>query len=107
MIDDELHTILIELMQNSDRYRTVRECSEKGDCPVGGIFSTQRNFVAPLNAGSLEEIMQLVNLTCKVFVIVSLALKVSHDRKLPVVSDTLFYKAQKSVLLHSLLFLFY
>lgn len=100
MIHDKLYAGLVELVKDTYRHGSVRERGEKGDRPSCGVFTADRDFIPPLNAGSLEIVMQPVNFTGKILVMESLALEVAHGRHFPVIANTLFNQAQKGVLIH-------
>ena len=92
MIHDELHTILVELMQDAHSHRPVGEGGEEGNRPVGRVLPAEGYLVPPLHAGLLEKVVQAVDLPGKIFIFVGLALEIGHCRQLPVGAYALINK---------------
>ena len=90
VIHEVMDITRLELVKNRHRNRTVCQCSEEADTPVGLVSRTNGYLVTLYQTALLESDMKFGNTPCDVPVGQILTLVVRQCRTIPVFPETLF-----------------
>lgn len=99
MIDDVVHLIRFELVEDGHDDGTIGHGGEVGYCPMDTVASADSDTIAWQDACLLEENVEFLNFACNVFVLASLPLEVGQGVPVPVFLDGLLNESDKVLVL--------
>ena len=107
MVDDVVHLVGCEFMQNGYRYATISECGKKCYGPVCTVATGERYFVTLHDAAVFKHDVEFLYLPCNVVILKCCALKVGQGILVPIVYNRLLYQTIEMLcLIHNLVFAF-
>ena len=77
MVNDVVHLLGCELVQNRNSYRSIRKRSNKRHRPVGTVASGKSYFVAFHHTAVFKKDVQLFNFASHIFILQRLSLVIS------------------------------
>ena len=90
MVDDVVHVVGLELVQDGDDDSPVCDSGKERHAPVSAVPSAQCDFVAGFDVGRFEHQVDFGNLPCHVFILQAFPVEVRESLAVPVCFDTGF-----------------
>ena len=107
MVDDVVHLVGREFMQNRNGHATISECGKKSYGPVCTVATGECYFVTLHDAAVFKHDVEFLYLPCNVVILKCCTLKVGQGILVPVVYNRLLYQTIEMLcLIHNLVFAF-